>query len=130
MPAYNNANPPTSVGPGDSLTLWNNETLVLGTASLQAALVRTKSEVGTPYKIKLIFSAAPGAIQFDVQEADGSDIPADYSVATNGSINGVDAGTGTTAIYEGTLNNARWIRIMPRTFANIATVKVTAYILR
>ena len=79
---------------------------------------------------KLIFASAPGAIQFDVQEADGSDSPADYSVAPNGSINGVDAGTGTTALYEGSANLAKWVRIMPRVFANIATVRVSAYLIR
>ena len=130
MPAYGTLTIPPGLLPGDSYNVWNDELLTLGVASERVALAVKDGQSATPYKVALIFSGAPGAIQFDVQESSTDDVASDYSVAPNGSITTVDAGTGTTAIYEGTSNNAKWVRIMPRTFANIGSVTVEASVLR
>lgn len=75
MPAYAAGNA-TQLSPGDQVAVFNAEAIAAGTASQAVSAQRAGS---TPYgeSWEIIFSAAPGAFQVDIQHAD-TDVDAAY----------------------------------------------------
>jgi hypothetical protein len=131
MPAYlATPPPPYSVGPGESVQVWNAESPVIApsatAASQQVALVRVPGENGTSFAVDGYFSAAPGAFEIDVQAA-VNDIDAQYQTVAGGNITTVDA-TNQTFHFAGNAENAKFARLLMRTRTN--SVKVTAQITR
>jgi hypothetical protein len=117
--------PPSALGLGESIVVWNAEQPAIGTggvsASQQIAAARSK---GNPQGICFegFFAAAPGAFEIDVQGA-MNDIDAQYQTLPNGNITTVDA-TNQTFLFEDSSSRWRFYRALMRARAN--AVNVTA----
>jgi hypothetical protein len=127
--------PPYSIGPGDSVQVWNAESPAAGagplagglsSASQQVALVRVPGENGTSFSVDGYFSAAPGAFEVDVQAA-VNDVDSQYQTVASGNLTTVDA-VNQTFHFAGNAENARFVRLLLRTLTN--AVNVTASIKR
>lgn len=68
MPAYGSA-PPENASPGYKKTVWDNEVVAPGSASVAVALPREAS-FPSCISIELEFASNPGAFQIDLQTAD------------------------------------------------------------
>ncbi len=122
--------PPYSIGPGESVLVWNAEDPVAGaggaSASQQVALVRVPGENGTSFSVDGFFSVAPGAFEIDVQAA-AVDVDSQYQTVAGGNITTVDS-VNQTFHFAGNAENARFVRLLKRSLTNDG--KITATIKR
>jgi hypothetical protein len=128
MPAYvPTPPPPYSIGPGESVQVWNAETPAAGaggaSASQQVALVRVPGENGTSFSVDGYFSGAPGTFEIDVQAA-ANDIDAQYQTVASGNLTTVDA-VNQTFHFAANAENARFVRLLMRTRTNAVNVTAT-----
>lgn len=131
MPAYvATPPPPYSIGPGESVQVWNAEQPAIGaggvSASQQVALVRVPGEAVTGFSVTGFFSAAPGTLEIDVQVSN-VDVDTQYQTVANGNITTVDA-INQTFHFDASTVNARFVRLLMRARAN--AVNCTADIKR
>ena|ERR1700719_993415 len=129
MPAYSNAFPPIGIWPGDTSQVWNAEQPAPGNGGASASQrVAIGTKDGTPagFSVTGFFSAAPGALEIDVQVSD-VDVDAQYQTCLNGNLTVVDA-TNNTFHYDGATVLATFVRLLMRTRTN--AVNVTADIRR
>jgi hypothetical protein len=127
MPVYNATTPAPPANMGQPITVWNQETPTPGNgttaASQQLTLVSTNGKAGTPFSADGKFSGAPGAFEVDVQVAE-QDSDTNYQTVSNGNIATVDA-TNNTFHFDGTLVNARFVRLLMRSRTNSVTITAT-----
>jgi hypothetical protein len=127
MPVYNATTPAPTANMGQPITVWNQETPTPGNgttaASQQLTLVSTNGKAGTPFSVDAKFSGAPGAFEVDVQVS-AIDADTNYQTAINANITTVDA-TNNTFHYDGTLVNARFVRLLMRSRTNSVTITAT-----
>lgn len=96
MPAYNTQNPPNSLAPGDlPLTLINSgdaaAVIKLGAfAAQQFVVTGERPRTASRLRFRGVFSAAPGAFEVDIQEAD-ADANNNYVSIAGASATAVDA---------------------------------------
>jgi hypothetical protein len=125
MPNYN-TQPIKAVYPGDQEFLFNTEQPSAGTASQQVCLANAPNATSLPgVAVEISFSAAPGAFNVQVQEAD-TDIDAAYiTIPTTGTITAVSANN--FARVEFPTLKTKFLRILlsSRTNAVNLTAKVT-----
>lgn len=69
-PAYGTLLSPSALSPGDSFLVWNNEAVVAGEWSERVALVPIIGSGNKGVRVVIDASAAPGAGEFYVCEAD------------------------------------------------------------
>lgn len=113
MPAYGTRNP-QAIYPGDLPTvLWSAEAPATGTTSLAVALFLDPN-IGNAAKlsVEVSFSAAPGAFEIDIQDAD-TDVDAAYIAIPNAIINAVNAGN--FARFELSPFVGRFVRLLMKT---------------
>ncbi len=128
MPNYNTlaAIPIPAIYPGDQFLLFNAEQPTAPQASQQVCLANAPNATSLPgVAVEISFSAAPGAFNVQVQEAD-TDIDAAYiTIPTTGTITAVSA-TNFARVEFPTLK-AKFLRILlsSRTNAVNLTAKVT-----
>lgn len=126
MPAYP-VTPVRSVFPGDVITVWSAETPSPGngttSASQQVALTQNQVRAGTPFSVDGQFSGTPGAFEVDVQVA-AVDADTNYQTVANGNITAADS-TNNTFHFDGTLVNAKFVRLLMRSRANSVTITAT-----
>lgn len=124
MPAYS-ANPPSSIAPGEVVTVWNAESPVpgagLAAASQQVALVSARGISGNVH-FHGQFSGAPGAFEVDCQVAD-VDVDSSYQTMQNLNVTTVDA-TNQTFHAEG-ITNAKFARMLLRSRTNAVSITGT-----
>ena len=90
MPAYV-AGQARAIYPGDQVNAYNAEQPATGTASIAFAVGPVGAMTGPAISVEVQFVAAPGAFEFDIQEAD-QDVAADYvTIPTAGIINAVNS---------------------------------------
>ena len=128
MPAYiPTPPPPYSIGPGEFVQVWLNETPVAGVsnpaASQQVALVRVPGDFLTAFAVDAQFSAAPGVFEVDVQAAN-EDIDSHYQTVSGGNITTVDA-TNNTFHFSANAENARFVRLLMRSRTNAVSISAT-----
>jgi hypothetical protein len=122
MPAYSNANSPTSLDAGDLASVWvtGDGNLTSGTKTQRVALVQRSDGGATKLTMQVIFSGAPGVISLQPQTSD-TDNDADYqsegaAITTVGNNNEVRA--------EFTLMAARFARLLAGTVTNAVNATV------
>ncbi len=69
-PAYGSLLEPSALSPGDSFLVWNAETVLVGEYSERIALVLIVGSGNKGVRVVIDASAAPGAGEFYVMEAD------------------------------------------------------------
>lgn len=92
-------------------------------ASQQFALMPQIGKNGTPFSVDGKFAGAPGATEIDVQVA-SIDQDAYYQTISGGNITVIDS-TNNTFHLDGTLTNARFVRLLMRSRANSVAVYAT-----
>lgn len=92
-------------------------------ASQQFALMSEIGKNGTPFSVDGKFNGAPGTFELDVQVA-SIDSDAYYQTISNGNITVVDT-TNNTFHLDGTLVNARFVRLLMRSRTNNVAVHAT-----
>lgn len=124
MPAYN-ASPPSSIAPGELITVWNAESPVAGaggaSASQQVALVSPRGGNGSLH-FDGKFSAAPGSFEVDCQVAD-VDVDTNYQTLSGLNVTAVDATNQT--FHAETITNARFARMLLRSRTNAVSITGT-----
>jgi hypothetical protein len=91
MPLYN-SQPMQAVYPGDSANVFNAEAPLANQSSI-ALNLPVKDADQPPYiSVELLFSAAPGVFEFDIQEADTDTDDAYITVPAVGQITTAQAG--------------------------------------
>jgi hypothetical protein len=127
MPSYSQGASLLSIGPGESVVVWNAQVVAAGaggvSASQQIALVRLPGEPGTPFEVSAFFVSDPGSFEVDVQVAD-EDIDSHYQTVANGNITTVDA-TNQTFHFDGATIRAKFVRLLMRTLSNAVAVTAT-----
>ena|SRR5580765_4679395 len=129
MSAYGTRVVPFSIGPGESLQLWNAEQPAIGAGGPSASeRVALGWQIGAQagFSVTGFFSGAPGAFEIDVQVSD-VDVDAQYQTCANGNITSVDA-TNQTFHFDGSSVSAQFVRLLMRSRAN--AVNVTADVKR
>ena len=92
MPAYGAAGSVvTALYSGDSALAFNAEQPATGVASIPFALYRSRNDVPPSLSVEVFFAAAPGAFEFDVQEADTETANA-YVTNASATLTAVNAG--------------------------------------
>lgn len=92
-------------------------------ASQQFALMAEVTKNGTPFSVDGKFTGAPGAFEVDVQVA-SIDSDTYYQTISGGNITAVDA-TNNTFHLDGTLTNARFVRLLMRSRTNNVALYAT-----
>jgi hypothetical protein len=92
-------------------------------ASQQFALMSEIGKNGTPFSVDGKFAGAPGAFEIDVQVA-SIDLDSYYQTIQNGNMTSVDA-TNNTFHLDGTLVNARFVRLLLRSRTNTVALYAT-----
>lgn len=92
-------------------------------ASQQFALMAEIGKNGTPFSVDGQFSGAPGVFELDVQVA-SIDLDTAYQTISSGNITTVDS-TNNTFHLDGTLTNARFVRLLMRSRTNSVAVWAT-----
>ena len=127
MPVYNAQNPPPSLGTGNPVTVWINETPTPGNgttaASQQLSLNSTSQKANTPFSVDLKFSGAPGTSEVDVQVA-AQDTDTAYQTCNGCNITTFDS-TNNTAHLDAWAVNAKFVRLLMRTRGNSVSVTAT-----
>lgn len=127
-PAYNAQNPPPSLGTGNPVNVWVNETPTPGTgttaASQQLVLNSSGQKNGTPFSVTGKFSGAPGAFEVDIQLA-ATDSDTNYQTCASCNVTTVDA-TNNTFRLDFWGGNASFVRLLMRTRTN--SVSITAQV--
>lgn len=124
---YNTTTPAPVITHGQVIAVWSAESPTPGTgttaASQQLALNPSGGGDLSPFSIDGKFSGAPGVFEVDVQAA-AVDADTNYQTVQNGAISSVDA-TNNTFRFDGTLVQAKFIRLLMRARANAVTVTAT-----
>lgn len=119
--------PPYSIGPGESVQVWNAEQPAAGSgglsASQQVAIVRVPGENGTSFSVDGFFSGDPGTFEVDIQAA-VDDVDTEYQTVGSGNITSVDA-VNFTFHFAANAENARFVRLLMRAIENSVTVTAT-----
>lgn len=115
MPPYqqgSNAAPLQAIYPqGLPAVVWNAETPALGTKSLAVAIGHYNDNAVPNISVVLLFSAAPGTFEIDVQEAD-EDIDTSYVSNANGAITAVNTNNAARLELQ---TRARFVRLIVKT---------------
>lgn len=90
MPAYGASSTVTALYPGDSKDVIVNETPLTNYVSERAALYQDQQGVGGKLSVEIVFNAAPGAFEYDVQTSD-TDVSANFVTEAAGAIAAVNA---------------------------------------
>jgi hypothetical protein len=126
MPNYITSGNITAIYPGDQFLLFNAEQPAPGQASQQVCLANAPNATSLPgAAVEIFFSAAPGAFNVQVQEADTDTDAAYITIPTTGTITTV-SGTNFARVEFPTLK-AKFLRVLLSTRTNAVnlTVKVT-----
>lgn len=123
---------PIALAAGDTGTLFNNESIIAGQASIPFTVVGSRA-AGSPApacSFELSFSAAPGAFELDIQEAAATDADGFYATSSVGTTFQITAVNATTFIaWADTIPiGGKFVRVFMKTLTNAVktTVKVTA----
>ena len=120
---------PTAMDVGDSILLFNAETIALPESSVAFTPSFVKAGAAPAFTFEVLFNGAPGAFTMVIQEAD-TDADAYYITPTNAAytLNAVSA----FQIVRSDLIpfGGRFGRVQFTAFANFATVKATVRVTR
>lgn len=94
MPAYGSIGSPIASYPGDSIVLFNAESLATNGASLACSVARSpwSERTQADLSIEISFDGAPGAFELDIQTADTDTANAYIVEPSVGTITAVNSG--------------------------------------